>query len=173
MSEDRVRALAQKLWDAVYKIADPSTLDEVPEKDRAEKLQLIACEALSAAPRPRSAAAADVLAERLRQVEAEGWTSEHDDAHSDRSMALAGACYAMFAAAGDRARASTEMPAGLTVHSKRIEGWAAWLEIWPWERSWWKPTDRRRDLVKAAALIIAEIERLDRAAIATSAEDGR
>lgn len=27
---------------------------------------------------------------------------------------------------------------------------------------WWKPTNRRRDLVKAAALILAEIERLDR-----------
>jgi hypothetical protein len=27
---------------------------------------------------------------------------------------------------------------------------------------WWKPKDRRRDLVRAAALIIAEIERLDR-----------
>ena len=31
-----------------------------------------------------------------------------------------------------------------------------------WRR--WKPTDRRRDLVKAGALILAEIERLDRAA---------
>jgi hypothetical protein len=29
---------------------------------------------------------------------------------------------------------------------------------------WWKPTNRRRDLVKAGALILAEIERLDRAA---------
>ena len=33
---------------------------------------------------------------------------------------------------------------------------------WPWVRRWWKPTDRRRDLVKAGALILAEIERLDR-----------
>ena len=35
---------------------------------------------------------------------------------------------------------------------------------WPhtWDASWWKPKDRRRDLVRAGALIIAEIERLDR-----------
>jgi hypothetical protein len=37
---------------------------------------------------------------------------------------------------------------------------------WPWDLKWWKPTTPRRDLVKAAALIVAEIERLDRAALA-------
>lgn len=38
---------------------------------------------------------------------------------------------------------------------------------WPlsWAKSWLKPKDRRRDLIRAAALIIAEIERLDRAAL--------
>lgn len=34
---------------------------------------------------------------------------------------------------------------------------------WPWNGRWWKPTNRRRDLIKAGALIVAEIERLDRA----------
>jgi hypothetical protein len=34
---------------------------------------------------------------------------------------------------------------------------------WPWSQDWWKPTNPRRDLVKAGALIAAEIERLDRA----------
>ena len=34
---------------------------------------------------------------------------------------------------------------------------------WPWEPRWWKPKNPRRDLVRAAALLIAEIERLDRA----------
>jgi len=34
--------------------------------------------------------------------------------------------------------------------------------IWPWEKSWWKPTpnDRVKELVKAGALIAAEIDRL-------------
>lgn len=35
---------------------------------------------------------------------------------------------------------------------------------WPWDASWWKPNARRRNLVKAGALILAEIERIDRAA---------
>ena len=33
---------------------------------------------------------------------------------------------------------------------------------WPWDLSWWKPVEFRRDLVKACALIIAEGEKFDR-----------
>jgi hypothetical protein len=106
---------------------------------------------------------ADIAAERRRQVEAEGWTPEHDDQHGDGSMAVAAACYAMFASVSDAARAATTLPASLTAKGADIPGWSAWLSIWPWDRSWWKPKDRRRDLVRAAALIVAEIERLDRA----------
>uniref|UniRef100_A4WTA9 Restriction alleviation protein, Lar family n=1 Tax=Cereibacter sphaeroides (strain ATCC 17025 / ATH 2.4.3) TaxID=349102 RepID=A4WTA9_CERS5 len=86
-------------------------------------------------------AAADVLAERARQISAEGWTPEHDDGHSRGQMATAAGCYILHQShLGDE------------------------LEVfWPWEMTWWKPTDRRRDLVKAAALLLAEIERLDRA----------
>ena len=95
-------------------------------------------------------ALADVYSERMRQIEVEGWTAEHDDAHADGSMADAAACYAY---------------AG----SKETEGPLSWyrtvrLTMWPrsWSESWWKPKDRRRDLVRAGALIVAEIERLDR-----------
>ncbi len=40
-------------------------------------------------------------------------------------------------------------------------------EGWPesWASCWFKPKDRRRDLIKAGALILAEIERLDRASV--------
>lgn len=89
----------------------------------------------------RTAAASDVLAERQRQVTAEGWTPEHDDEYQHCEMAVAAACYIM---ADDDPRA--DIP-----------------ELWPWPSEWWKPTDVRRDLVKAGALILAEIERLDRA----------
>ena len=35
--------------------------------------------------------------------------------------------------------------------------------MWPgWAWSWWKPKNRRHDLIRAAALIVAEIERIDR-----------
>lgn len=36
--------------------------------------------------------------------------------------------------------------------------------IWPWDIAWWKPRTQRENLIRAAALIISEIERLDRAA---------
>src|SRR5690606_39870520 len=42
----------------------------------------------------RTGAARDVLAERRRQIEAEGWTPEHDDEHSTQELAFAAACYA-------------------------------------------------------------------------------
>lgn len=91
----------------------------------------------------RTKAADDVLAERKRQVEAEGWTPEHDDAHGQSEMATAAACYAL-----------------ATTGFKREALW----EIWPkeWGVAWFKPTTNRRNLVKAGALILAEIERLDR-----------
>ena len=95
--------------------------------------------ALSAQPE-QTAAARDVLAERRRQVEVEGWTPEHDDSHLPDEMALAACCYC----AADEGDAP---PA-----------------VWPWAVEWWKPKDRRRNMVKAAALLLAEIERLDRAA---------
>ena len=91
-----------------------------------------------------TAAAADVLAERQRQVTAEGWTPEHDDEHSDGEMALAASSYALYA------------------HKKPIA--PAIPYNWPWEPEWFKQQGARRDLVKAGALILAEIERLDRAA---------
>ncbi|TIX02024.1 MAG: hypothetical protein E5V57_22955 [Mesorhizobium sp.] len=99
-----------------------------------------------------SAAVRDVIAERRRQVDAEGFNAEHDDAHSGGEMALAAAAY------------SIGLPrlSGSVQFGKRF---LPWLErLWPWDLAWWKPTDRRRNLVKAAALILAEIERLDRLA---------
>lgn len=90
----------------------------------------------------------DIRAERQRQVDEEGWTAEHDDQHNRGEIALAAAAYAEHTVASDRFRKQYSSPP----------------VYWPWSDKWWKPTDRRRDLVKAGALIVAEIERLDRAA---------
>lgn len=92
----------------------------------------------------------DVIAERQRQIEAEGWTPEHDDEHSRGELAQAAACYAM---------ASSKLirnEPGSSDYSTPNE--------WPWHPNWWKPSSPRRNLVKAGALILAEIERIDRAA---------
>lgn len=93
-------------------------------------------------------AAADVLAERKRQVEAEGWMPGHDDGHTSGELAQAAAAYAYYCTEADNSQPPAE-------------------SIFPttWDESWWKPSDHRRNLVKAGALILAEIERLDRAAL--------
>ena len=101
-----------------------------------------------------TAAARDVLAERQRQVESEGWTPEHDDAYASGAMAQAAGCYAMFAAASDSARAITDLSGSLSALGRPIKGWAAWLQLWPFERKWWKPTNRRRIGKKAAGRLL-------------------
>lgn len=87
----------------------------------------------------------DIAAERRRQIEVEGWSSGHDDTHPNGELALAAGCYALHAAGSGKE------------YLPMI--WSAW----PWHKGWWKPKNKRRDLVRAGALIVAEIERLDRA----------
>lgn len=114
----------------------------------------------------QSNAARDVLAERIRQMENEGWTHLHDDEHSDGSMAQAAACYALGAA--------TDNPDRHVMDRFGIEGTPYRIHsLWPWDRKWFKPHSRRRDLVKAAALILAEIERLDRKMLAAAPEPSK
>lgn len=94
-------------------------------------------------------AARGVLAERERQVTVEGWTPEHDDMHKPGELALNGSCYAFAASQkvfGAGNVFDTEPPTN-----------------WTWSAEWWKPGTPRRMLEKAAALILAEIERIDRA----------
>ncbi|MFU5049302.1 LysM peptidoglycan-binding domain-containing protein [Pseudomonas aeruginosa] len=82
----------------------------------------------------------DVLAERRRQITAEGWTPEHDDLYCAAELPRAAAAYIL-------SGANDEAPA-----------------IWPFLAKWWKPRDARANYMRAGALILAEIERLDRAA---------
>lgn len=108
-----------------------------------ESLRGLVAPERSDTPAGLTAAARNVLAERHRQVEQEGWTPEHDQQYDGGELSLAASCYAL---AGDGPHAS--LP-----------------EDWPWNSDWWKPADDRRNLVKAGALILADIERLDRARI--------
>jgi len=93
----------------------------------------------------------DIAAERRRQIEVKGWTPDHDDTHDGDELAWAAVAYAA--------------PDGLRRFCDAND-----VIIWPWEPAWWKPKDRRRDLVRAGALILAEIERLDR--VETTPEKG-
>ena len=106
----------------------------------------------SAELKAESAAIRDVLAERKRQISVKGWTAEHDDTHNDGQMAMAAAYYAAHTVN------TNHMPQYV---KEAINGMLSFC--WPWSRKWWKPSTPRRNLVKAGALIIAEIERIDRA----------
>ena len=99
-----------------------------------------------------NAAARDILVERRRQVETEGYDLVHDDEHACGEIAAYAAFYAMPPAARDWP--ATETGYGETFGEAIVP--ADWKVP--------KEGDRRRELVKAGALILAEIERLDRAA---------
>lgn len=98
---------------------------------------------------PITAAAADVFAERKRQVSAKGWTPGHDDEHACDEIAAFACFYAMPPAA--REWDGTSSGYGLTFGEAMTP--ADWQP---------KIGNRRRELVKAGALILAEIERIDR-----------
>jgi hypothetical protein len=82
-----------------------------------------------------------IATERVRQIEDEGYTDEHDEAHrfSDGSghLAMAAVAYAVasYGSAVDAAK------------------------FWPW-RDGFKPKDRMANLTRAGALIAAELDRL-------------
>ncbi|TIN84337.1 hypothetical protein [Mesorhizobium sp.] len=99
----------------------------------------------------------DIVAERQRQIAAEGWSQKHDDCHVEGEMARAAGIYAVIA--GSNMTDYRNATGGYSLNDILS---SLMRYYWPWDRSWFKPTNRRRDLVKAGALIVAEIERLDR-----------
>ena len=90
-----------------------------------------------------------IVAERERQIETECWTSEHDDEHTDRSLAMAAACYAS--------------PIPIFRANKHAVG-TDYCDPWPWAGQYDKRDrhDEIRRLEIAGALIAAEIDRLER-----------
>lgn len=93
-------------------------------------------QATAVAPSP---AASDVLAERQRQIEREGYTRQFDaDMHDSNDLARAAAFYAMAEVGYEYGRVA-----------------------WPWDEEGCKVKDRYRNFVRAAALLIAaaDVER--------------
>lgn len=84
--------------------------------------------------------------ERKRQVEEEGYTIQNDcDWQSHGELATAALCY--------------------IITDDQMSNYDFDLDLmWPWDWEYYKPcpNDRIRELVKAGALIAAEIDRLQR-----------
>lgn len=92
----------------------------------------------------------EIAAERERQIDVEGYKPSHDDEHAGGEIALAAALYAI---PYDNLKIKQDDFIGLHMALEIGSGWSL------------KPEpDVRRRLIKAAALIVAEIERLDRKA---------
>lgn len=103
-----------------------------------------------------------IVVERERQMQGEGWMPEHDDQHTLGELAAAGASYALL---GTRWKDASVLGSRLVADV-----------LWPWDAEWFKPADygdppygpnvhrdrRVKDLVRAGALIAAEIDRLER-----------
>lgn len=83
----------------------------------------------------------DVIAERRRQVERLNYTHQQDDGYVFDELPRAAVCYIL---------AHTDVP------PKEVAG------IWPWSMDHWKPKTPRENVVRAIALLIAEVERMDR-----------
>lgn len=82
-----------------------------------------------------------ITEERTRQIEEEGWTPSHDDNHDNGELAAAAGCYALWTWSQTDA-----------------------IRLFPFDEEWLKASDEDivRNLIKAGALIAAEIDRLNR-----------
>ena len=88
-----------------------------------------------------------IAEERNRQVAKEGYTTEHDDSHTGGELAAAATVYA----------------SPYPIKAKSLISGEYVADVWPWDAHDFKPSGNRiRDLVKAGALIAAEIDRLHR-----------
>ena len=87
--------------------------------------------------------------ERARQIDVKGRTAEHDDCYADGALALAAALYAL-------PYQIIQQDDYMYLHM-RLELSCNWIIS--------RNEDPRHRLIKAGALIVAEIERLDRAAL--------
>jgi hypothetical protein len=80
----------------------------------------------------------EIAAERQHQCSL-GYTPEFDDAYRGEELLDAALCYGGF---------------GRPIGDVTL--------LWPWVPRAWNPKTKRENLIRAAALIVAEIERMDR-----------
>ena len=85
-----------------------------------------------------------ITEERLRQINEEGWTLQHDDMWANNQLVGAAVCYLMWKIVGS------------DMFNKTYD------YLWKWDNKWWKPKERIHNLVVAGALIAAEIDRIQR-----------
>lgn len=115
---------------------------------------------MSVYDRPQTAQAVDlgtgikaIASERERQLCMEGFSRDSDEQYREGELARAATAYVQLAAmdlqVGSRKHIASQEPPF----------------FWPWAPEWWKPVDARHDLVRAGALIAAQIDLIDSQAV--------
>lgn len=109
-----------------------------------------------------------IATERERQLTVERYSAAHDDGHEHGELAEAAAAYALVGKVTDETLIDTVREVQIN-SSRGLDGYYDYgpvrdkFTVFPWDEEWWKPSDDPiRNLVKAGALIVAEIERLQR-----------
>jgi hypothetical protein len=113
-----------------------------------------------------------IAEERKRQVEIEGWTSEHDAGYNWGEMVCAALCYGVEALNKNyeipifRVQKHLQEESNFFVNSgdrgdRRLLS-ARWVDAWPWDKKWDKRDkhDQIKCLQFMGALAAAEIDRL-------------
>lgn len=146
LRDEAQRAAIEAMADQQASSMNAVIIQAIDEKlDRGQSMDLVLQVAKQALAPPfgiHSDAACSVIRERYRQSNEEGHTNRSDDEYPDGVLTQAAIAYAS--------------PLSAILPKDQVP------QIWPWPKEAWKPKDRRTNLVRAAALLIAEIERLDR-----------
>jgi hypothetical protein len=87
-----------------------------------------------------------ICEEHRRQVETEYFGDAHDDEHTNYELSRAACCYAQMGRGGPYSHPDPKNPP----------------HDWPWDAFWKPSADPVTNLVKAGALIAAEIDRIMR-----------
>lgn len=93
-----------------------------------------------------------IATERSRQIDVEGFSAEHDAEHPGAELASAAIAYAI--------HAWWEMSETTTGWTRAMVDEMVLEQWWPWDATEWKPDDDpQANLIKAGALLAAEIDR--------------
>lgn len=100
-----------------------------------------------------------IAQERMRQKNAEGWTDEHDDKHTNAELSDAAACYATYDPCSSPYTKSGEIYRAIVNEHDEFEVESVFPRTWGvvWDKRPDHPRIRRLQI--AGALIAAEIDR--------------
>ena len=154
-SSDHARKAAEEICKRTSLCSGESCwAEECPHEQCADNMHKIAA-IIERHVGEKSDGAGMIARERQRQKAEEGWTAEHDDKHTRRELALAACAYAL--------------PGPYNFNGEVITPQRIYDLTW-WDQKWFKRSDKNDmrpenmipNLVKAGALIAAEIDRLKR-----------